>query len=607
MGKFVLADSELENTTGQGPNSFGNNNMGPCFIVQAEDQQKTLLNPTTAPGGIMGMYYSLMFELPKDNWNPAKPEETIEVSPVHQQYYQLVTAQKEQLEGKIKQGMASISQSIADLELVEHDKRKYDEFQEYLVDLKSPDDKRKRAANLRLKSVFVDQVDFHVGGTGQGAGRLSLAFMRNNNIMPTVVDDFFRMKSLESIKTGNLRDLPDVERRMLETKFNAYNQWIEVFRSTVERRLERMDILIKSRKKTLDEYREWLKPIIARHRMIKEVADIKDKRKDYSVHFLNSPGSAVSRNLSTTWVWKNMLIPDDRLYPREMEAMYKLKTFDPWAEKNLVYSYDTGLICKHPWITKEWIDAKAKSIEDKFDSNKIYFTFGTIDLCKTNIKFASGSELEDGDFEVQMFIFSKNAMLVKLLELEAIKEDLEVYISDMLGIKHKFDDVKSVKPKKGTKAKEGEKPPELTLKVPINYRKTGGKYELHPDCLSNLRSKEMSNYFEHVSRSIELYNKLEKEKKSKKDKQLKLSKTEFFKVFPHEQYYPVEYKKTNESFDDLLHLFGIHSLKNALMRKGPYENTFDERVTKFYLKFSSGRFDQILGMIKRRMKIAEIQ
>ena len=103
------------------------------------------------------------------------------------------------------------------------------------------------------------------------------------------------------------------------------------------------------------------------------------------------------------------------------------------------------------------------------------------------------------------------------------------------------------------------------------------------------------------------YEMIEKEKKGKKDKQLKLSKTDFFKIFPHEQYYPVEYKKTNESMDNLIHLFGIHSLKNALNRKGPYENTFDERVTKFYLKYSAGRFDQILGMIKRRMKIAEIQ
>ena len=177
----------------------------------------------------------------------------------------------------------------------------------------------------------------------------------------------------------------------------------------------------------------------------------------------------------------------------------------------------------------------------------------------------------------------------------------------MLGIKHEFDGVKSVKPKKGTKVKEGEKQPELALKVPINYKKVGGKYKLHPDCLSNLRSKEMSNYFEHVPRSMEKYDALEKEKKSKKDKQLKLSKKDFFETFPPEQYHPVEYKESNESFDDLLHLFGLHSLKNALTRKGPYENTFDERVTKFYLKFSSGRFNQILDMIKRRMKIAEIQ
>ena len=605
MGKFVLDDDVLKKTTKKG-SGFGNENLGPCMIIQAEDQENVLLNPTTPPGGIMGIYYGLTFELPKDNWKLAKPTEVIEVNPVHQQYYQLVTAQKEQLEGKIKQGMAGISQSVADLELIEHDKRKYDEFHSYLKALKDDTNLvKQREANLRLKSVFVDQVDFHVGGSGQGAGRLSLAFMRNNNIMPTIVDDFYRMNSLKDLADGDLKALPNVERKMLETKFNAYNQWLDIFRSTVERRLSRVDQLINSRKKTLDEYKDWLRPIISRHRMIREMSDTAGGRGDLSTKFTHSQGGATSINQLITWVWKNMMIPDDRLYPRELEAMNELKTFDEWAQENLVYNYDTGLVCKYPWITKEWIENKAKSVEASqgFDSNKIYFTFSIIDLTKMNMKFASGAELEDGDFNVCMYVLSKNAMLVKLLELECIKEDLEIYIDEMLGIKHKFetDDIKPKKSKKKTKLEDGGTV-EPQLKVPLGYHKIGSKYVLHEDCEKSFKN-ELIKFFEHVENNLKKYNKI---KSGKSGKTKGLTKKEFFDTFPVEQYHHVKHKKTNEKLDNLLHLFGIISIKNALFRKGPYENTFSERITKFYLKFSGGRFGSILGMIKRRMKIAEI-
>ena len=101
-------------------------------------------------------------------------------------------------------------------------------------------------------------------------------------------------------------------------------------------------------------------------------------------------------------------------------------------------------------------------------------------------------------------------------------------------------------------------------------------------------------------------NKYNQIKSEKSGKTKGLTKKEFFDTFPVEQYHHVKHKKTNESFENLLHLFGIMSIKNAFFRKGPYENTFAERITKFYLKFSGGRFDSILGMIKRRMKLAEI-
>jgi len=100
-------------------------------VFYPPSDQCTVLNFTGNLGAATGIFYSTMFQLRKWEFNVKKAGETIEVSPVHQQYYQLTQKQKEDLESRIKKGLASASQSVADLELLEHDLRKYQDFIKY--------------------------------------------------------------------------------------------------------------------------------------------------------------------------------------------------------------------------------------------------------------------------------------------------------------------------------------------------------------------------------------------------------------------------------------------------------------------------------------------
>ena len=267
---------------------------GQAWAVSAENQTM-VLNPTGYPGWITGIYLSLVFSLPKDKYKIVKVSEAIDVSPEHQQYWQITLAQKEALEQKIKQSLVSISQSVADLELVLTDLQRYEEFARWLKDLESEEKEKRKRAELLLKSMFVDQVDYHVGGTGEGPGRLSMVFMRNRNIMPTIVQDFMQMESKKDLEPGGrFANIPEVEKNFLRTKWMAYEEWLKIFRSNVQRRLDELRTLAESRKKTIEEMREWIKPTIIRYKMLKDALENPKTRKASPHNFARPIGHAVS-------------------------------------------------------------------------------------------------------------------------------------------------------------------------------------------------------------------------------------------------------------------------------------------------------------------------
>lgn len=416
---------------------------------------------TGPPGSVSGIYYSLVFQLRKWEYNVAKFDEWIEVSPVHVQYYNLTHKQKEELETRIKSGLQSVSQSVADMEMLLHDLRKYEEFMRYLgyrtpketpkeckkhehtetdkLCLKVDDDDKTRKAreqridNHSLKAVFIDQVDMH---TGDGISIRSIV-----SRWPTLIIDFMRMNDGDTDVNSVAKDL-DISRAeavVLITKNKLFMEWKKLFLETLKGRYQRILQLTRAREKSVEEYRDWLKPLVTRHKIIAEGLSQSGNREKAVEDWAKTVGNAVSSTNLVIWVWKDFAPPE--FYRIDPEAFGKaslegkISPNDKWTQKHLIFNKKYGLIKQYPWITKEWVK---KKLEDFYTGgqmtrSKYYYSFFIIKLQKTNIKMPTGDELEDGVFDVNTVGMSQNVMFTKLLELEAKKYEMNRYVDEMVG------------------------------------------------------------------------------------------------------------------------------------------------------------------------------
>ena len=441
---FLMNDSEIMKEKAGAAGRFTMDHMGRIHVM-APLELITKMDWTSPPGQLSGIWYSLMFWLGKQEWLTCKADEYLEVSPVHAQYYQITKTQKEAIEGKIKEGLRSASQAMSDYEFLLHDQRKYQEFLDYLglkyengkfVETGTPDEHS-------MKTIFVDQVDFYAGGAAEGAGRLSMSFMQQKNIMPTIVQDFYEMESEDSLKKDeHLSSLPKVEKNMLKTKWRAYSEWRnKLFGQEVKGRYVRLSELVKSRETSVEQYREWLKPYIAKHKLLEEGLNRPSYRKGSVSNWYHSAGQATSEDTIKIWAWKTTTPYELHKYPGEEIARHPVDLCDSFIKKNLIFHPDHGLITEYPWITEKWIDNKCKELEEKgqVKANKLYYAFVILESKRTNLKLANGSELEDTVFSTKGFHFSNNAVMCKLLEKAAKEEEMERYVNDLLGVHHEIE------------------------------------------------------------------------------------------------------------------------------------------------------------------------
>lgn len=469
---FLLKDSNLarNQSSGKPKNDiianwpFGSY-MGHALVLPPFEAF-TRIDYTAAPGATTGLYYSLCFQLGKWEYNRIKADEWIEVSPVHAQYYQLTHKQKEDLENKIKAGLTSVAQSVADMELLMHDQRKYTEFLHYLgyrtkreldelekkklpekepddydyIDTSNDSDEKKKAARIAridhhsLKAVFIDQVDMH---TGEGISIRSIV-----GRWPTLITDFMRMndEDLDTDKVKAKIEVSKAEAVVLVTKNKLYREWRRLFEPEIKNRYENITTLVKSRKKSVEEYREWLKPYIARHKLITEGLGSGGLRKAIKTLFIQSSGNATSMNEITLWTWKDVKAPEIQRGGRERMArdiaLKKLTPYDDWVKKNLIFHPVHGLIKDYPWITEDWVKEQLKDMYDSgwINDYDLYICFMIIKIEKTNIRLASGAELEDAVFDVNAMLMSHNALFAKLLEAKAKEVEFERYVNQLMGL-----------------------------------------------------------------------------------------------------------------------------------------------------------------------------
>ncbi len=278
--------------------------------IRAVPLEGEILLDYTAPlGKLTGIYYSLSFQLPRWGFWRGKIEEWIFVSPVFREYYEITIRQREALEASIKEGLRSIGVAISDLELLLHDLRKYKEFLEYFRWIEQgkiliKKGKKKEGEELikkgeqTLKAVFIDMVDAH---TGPGIAMKEIAVR-----WPTIIADFMKLtdEDVDPAKIKEKLKVSEAEGVVLATKNKLYIEWKKLFKETVKRRYATMLRQVEARRKSVEEYKNMLRPTIARYKMIKDALENPNIRATLYKSFFRPEAQALSIDFMRLWAWK---------------------------------------------------------------------------------------------------------------------------------------------------------------------------------------------------------------------------------------------------------------------------------------------------------------
>ena len=483
---------------------------GKAISLQPENNRISI-DITTKLGEAQSILMGLLFTLGKDGFKVEKVMDEMEVSPSHAQYYALVMKQKQELENQIKTNMASLSNAIAELELLEHDLRKYKEFMDYFEELeegKKEGDKEKiKKAMQTLKSIFIDQVDVH---TGEGIA-LKLITPR----WPTIIVDFMELdeKDVEPSQIAKKLNVTQAEGVVLATKNKLFLEWLKMFRETVENRYNRLKGLVEAKRKSIEEIKRNLRPLLFRYKSIKEIGESKEgRRKLLELSWLKPNALAVSLEITKFWAWRDFEFYYGEAYKPSKEVSEgrvpllksKLpKEFKEWfikeygveeAKKTLISSPPTGIepldfiafslifrlqeyykknfAFNLNFTPKEILDIREEFFEDWKKYNYCtYFRIVECEALRVVMRMPNGTEYDDITFDLRAKLESCNITLLRYFELKAREKLMESYINELLGESKEGRKIEEIIKEeypalKGFKKKEKEK---FEFKVPETF------------------------------------------------------------------------------------------------------------------------------------------
>jgi hypothetical protein len=448
------------------------------------NDQNELLDYTTKLGGCTGVYYGLMFQLGKWGFQSFKVQESIFVSPINKGYYELVIGEKEKLSQQIKSGLASVAQAYADLELILHDLRKYREYVSLFnkikkvevlknkkkseEEIKIAEEEAKRAIQT-LRSIFIDQVDIHTDLPNTPIALRSIA-----SRWPTIISDFMKLEKETSPEEIKL-DVSYAEKVVLATKNKLFLSWLEMFESNVKQRYERLKELAIARENSVKEYKEMLKPIIARYKMINDMLSSPEGRTSIVRSFFRPDAQAFSLDSMVVWAWKPFAPEEKWKASREYfdkipakEAGFTDEEIREIRKKTgKKYIDENGMIEALPIEPsidrivrkiKGEIEEEYKvkiTIEDLFEARRRllnrykagpegvggitwpfspYFVFVEIPMLRTVLVLPDGTQIEDLGIEnLKTYVKTQNIIIGHILEIMAREKVLENYISSLLG------------------------------------------------------------------------------------------------------------------------------------------------------------------------------
>ncbi len=389
------------------------------MLLATPGNQYELINPTTTTGGCTGLYYSIIFQLPKWGYKIKKLDEWMDVSPIHAETYNITVEKRHQIEGTIKQSLAQVAGLVADYELAKHDLRKYKDILDFW--------KKGKKDDHVLRSLFIDRVDVH---TGEGLSIISMA-----RRWPTIISDFIKMSKMEKddrTDVDNVRKFLNVtvaEANVLKTKNDLYDQWTRNFFPDVKERYARIKTMVQVRERSIDQYRQWLKPYVARHKMMMEKGETNPASNLSSVYISPGFGTAFASSGVRFITWKSFEPPESNKpqYLKEISPIDHVSR--KWAEK-ISERYNIK-------IDDEKIEAILERVYGAKEMNpeSMYYNMFDINISKSLVKVPKGSELEDMDINIKHWIVSQNVMLAFLLEIYIKEEVFNRDVDEMIGVR----------------------------------------------------------------------------------------------------------------------------------------------------------------------------
>lgn len=212
-----------------------------------------------------------------------KTTEDIFVSPqsnLHDEFVQ----RKQQAEQRLNQTLGNLAERRQQKHLLEHDIRK----------LRSRVEALQSGDETQIKADFVELVDGAGGGAQQGSDEAPLKTLRDQNLYPSIVADFYEMDGIEDLKTasqkdgedaedGKLAHLPANEKAILRKKYVMYEKWKDLYGSEVQRKLRELKKQLSNQERSIEETKQWLEPYARDAAMINQTSteELEDKMTFY--------------------------------------------------------------------------------------------------------------------------------------------------------------------------------------------------------------------------------------------------------------------------------------------------------------------------------------
>ena len=535
--------------------------------------QDITLDFTSQMGGCTGAYYGISFQLGKWGFQTVKVEESIFISPVNKGYYELVLKEKEQIMQQIKAGLMSISEAYSDLELLLHDLRKYKQYVEYFEKIKKiekelekekDEEKRKKLINEKrsveqtLRSIFVDEVDVYTD-----LPNTPIALRSITSRWPTIISDFMKLgeeKSPEEIKL----DVSYAEKVVLATKNKLFLEWKKMFEENVVERYKRIKELVEARRRSIEEYKNSLKPIIARYKLINDVLSSSGGRAALLKTILRPDAQAFSIDTMTLWSWKPFspaekwkasyerapkvspqeagftnseieeLIKKGKIRPNEkIDALPIEPSIDNVVRKiknEIEKEYNIKLTAEDLFearkrLLSRYISGPAVGTEGILWPFSPYFVFIELPMERTVLVLPNGFQVEDLTVRIRTYVKTQNIILGHILEIIAKEKTFEYEIGSLMGEfgleKGKWESVENM--------------------LKMEFGEIYGEYKE----VKEEKPKESKSFLDHI---LEIFSKIG------------------------------EY-------------FGINAV--FIRARGPYEFVISDRLTKYYLKQAAIVFGEV--------------